>query len=121
MRLAPIPAPIASRLAVQRMNVLLVSLTAAQTADQSSGPKSANHLPIGGVLLALWGAGAFISLLGLFRGLRLTRRITRSVQPILVERIEFARSELLSVFGQSLPPVYWKTELQAYCIQGDAR
>lgn len=104
-RLAPIPAPVTSRVAIQRMNVLFGSLTTAQTAHNSSEPTRPRHLPLGGFLLALWGPGAFISLLGLVRGLRITRRITRSAQPISANRIEFARSELLSVFGQSLPPV----------------
>jgi beta-lactamase regulating signal transducer with metallopeptidase domain len=105
MRLAPIPPPIASRVAIQRMNVLFGSLTTAQKAHNSSARTGARHLPSGGFLLGLWTAGGFISLLGLVRGLRITSSIKRNTQPISVDRIESARSELHNVFGQNLPPV----------------
>jgi beta-lactamase regulating signal transducer with metallopeptidase domain len=105
MRLAPISAPKMSRVAVQRMNVLFGGIAGTQTAHNSSEPASSRHLPLGGFLLALWAAGTLVSLLGLARGLRITRRITRSVQPIAAERIESARSELLTIFGRNLPPI----------------
>jgi len=104
VRLVPIPAPIASRVAVQRMNVFFGGLASAQT-PHSSEPTPARHLPLGGFLLGLWAIGTLVSLLGLARGLRITRRIRRSAQPISAERIESERSELLAVFGQNLPPI----------------
>ena len=105
MRLAPIPAPIASRVAVQRMNVLLGSLASLETAQHSGAPQRPSHLPIGGFLLGLWAAGACISLLGLVRGLRVTRKIRRSAQPISTTRIETARNELLTIFARNLPAI----------------
>ena len=105
MRLAPISAPKMSRVAVQRMNLLFGGIAGTQTAHNSSEPASSRHLPLGGFLLALWAAGTLVSLLGLARGLRITRRITRSVQPIAAQRIESARSELLTIFGRNLPPI----------------
>jgi beta-lactamase regulating signal transducer with metallopeptidase domain len=104
-RLAPIPEPIASRVAVRRINVLFSSLRTAPIPHKSSGPTSSRHLPLGGFLLGFWATGALVSLLGLVRGLRITRRVRRSTQPISAERIESARSELLAVFGQNLPPI----------------
>jgi beta-lactamase regulating signal transducer with metallopeptidase domain len=105
MRLAAIPAPKVGRIAVQRMNVLLGGTSRPQTAHNSSAPNEARHLPLGGFLLGLWAAGAFISLFGLVRGLRITRRIRRSAQPISAARIETARSSLLTIFGQDIPGI----------------
>jgi beta-lactamase regulating signal transducer with metallopeptidase domain len=87
------------------MNVLLGSLTSAETAQHSSAPKRPGHLPIGGFLLGLWAAGSFISLFGLIRGLRITHRIRRSAHPISADRIESAQSTLLTIFGRNLPPI----------------
>jgi beta-lactamase regulating signal transducer with metallopeptidase domain len=105
VRLASIPAPIASRVAVQRMNVLFGSLTTAQTAHSNREPIPARHLPLSGFLLALWATGTLVSLLGLARGLRITRRIRRSAQRISAERIEPACSTLLTIFGRNLPRI----------------
>jgi beta-lactamase regulating signal transducer with metallopeptidase domain len=105
MRMAVIPAPKVSRVAVQRMNILLGSFKSTQTTRYSIASKQTSHLPLGGVLLGLWVAGTFISLLGLVRGLRITRRITRSAQPISAARIETARSSLLTIFGQDIPGI----------------
>jgi beta-lactamase regulating signal transducer with metallopeptidase domain len=102
-RLTPIPAPKVGRDVVQRMNVLLGGITSTQTAHYASDPKRASHLPIGGLLLGLWAAGALASLVGLARGFRITRRIRRSAQPISAARIETARSTLLTIFGRTLP------------------
>lgn len=104
-RLAPIPALKASHVAVQRLNVLLGGIAGAQTAHNSSGPTPAKHFPLGGFLLGLWAIGAFISLLGLARGLRITRRIRRSAQPISAARIETARRRLLNIFDRGLPRI----------------
>jgi beta-lactamase regulating signal transducer with metallopeptidase domain len=104
MRLAPISAPI-SRVAIQRMNVLFGNLTTAQTAHNSSEPTRSKHLPLGGFLLGLWAAGALVSLLGLVRGLRITRRIRRSAQPISPARIEPTQNTLLAIFGRDLPRI----------------
>jgi beta-lactamase regulating signal transducer with metallopeptidase domain len=105
MRLAAIPTPKVGRIAVQRMNILLGGPSRPQTAHNSSAPNEARHLPLGGFLLGLWATGAFISLLGLARGLRITRRIMSSVQSIPADRIESVRGELLKVFGHNLPPI----------------
>ena len=105
MRMAAIPTPKVSRVAVQRMNILLGSLTSTQTAHYGSDLNGATHLPIGGFLLGLWATGAFISLLGLVRGLRAARRFMRSAQPISAERIETARRSLLTIFERNLPPI----------------
>lgn len=94
VRMASRPGPIASRVAVQRMSVLLSKIATLQTAQHSTEPAPARHLPISGFLLGLWATGAFISLLGLVRGLRITGRIRRSAQPISAQPIEAARSEL---------------------------
>lgn len=106
MRMASIPAPIASRVALQRMNVLLADLGSRHPAPMSSSSTGASHLPIGGFLLGLWAAGACISLLGLVRGLRITHHIRRSAQPISAQRIEAARSELVTIFAGNLPPIH---------------
>jgi beta-lactamase regulating signal transducer with metallopeptidase domain len=105
LRVASIPAPKISRVAVQRMNVLLDGIANTQAAPNSSAPKRASHLPIGGFLLGLWASGAFISLLGLVRGLRITSSIRRSAHPISAARIETARSTLLTIFGYRLPRI----------------
>jgi len=103
MRLA-VPAPITNRAAAQRINVLLGGITNTQTPPNTS--PSANHLPFSGLLLGLWIAGTFISLLGLLRRLRITSRIRRSAHPISEARIETARSTLLTIFGHRLPQIY---------------
>jgi beta-lactamase regulating signal transducer with metallopeptidase domain len=105
VRLASIPAPIASRVAVQRMNVFFDGIAGAQTAHNSSAPTPARHLPLGRFLLGLWAIGTLLSLLGLIRGLRITRRIRRSAQRISAERIEPACSTLLTIFGRNLPRI----------------
>lgn len=105
VRMASRPGPIASRVAVQRMSVLLSKIATLQTAQHSTEPAPARHLPISGFLLGLWAIGAFISLLGLVRGLRITGRIRRSAQPISAQRIEAARSELHTIFQRNLPPI----------------
>lgn len=105
VRMASIPAPIASRVALQRMNVLLGSFTSTERPPHNSAPEKPSHVSIGGFLLGLWAAGAFVSLLGLVRGLRITRCIRRSAQPIPTTRIETARSELLTIFAGNLPPI----------------
>jgi beta-lactamase regulating signal transducer with metallopeptidase domain len=105
VRMASIPGPIASRVAIQRMNVLLGKIATTQTANNSSEPTPAKHLPLGGFLLGSWAAGACISLLGLLRGLRITHRIRRSAQPIPEQRIESVRSELLTLFTRNLPRI----------------
>jgi beta-lactamase regulating signal transducer with metallopeptidase domain len=103
--LAPIPAQIANRVAVPRLNILFGGIAGAQTAHNSSESTLAKQLPLGGLLLGLWVTGAFISLLGLARGLRITGRIRRSAQPITAARIETARRRLLNVFDGNLPPI----------------
>ena len=105
LRMASVPAPKVSRVAVQRMNVLLDGIANAQAAPTSSVPRRVSHLPLGGFLLGLWASGAFISLLGLVRGLRITSSIRRSAHPISAARIETARSTLLTIFGYRLPRI----------------
>ena len=51
MRMAAIPTPKVSRVAVQRMNILLGSLTSTQTAHYGSDLNGATHLPFGGFCL----------------------------------------------------------------------
>jgi beta-lactamase regulating signal transducer with metallopeptidase domain len=121
MRMAVIPAPKVSRVAVQRMNVLLGSLTSTETAQYSSAPERPSHLPIGGMLLGLWVAGTFISLLGLVRGLRATRRFMLSAQPISAERIGPAQSKLLTIFGRNLPPIYISDQVSVPMAVGHLR
>jgi beta-lactamase regulating signal transducer with metallopeptidase domain len=91
MRLAAIPTPKVGRIPVQRINVLLGGPSRPQTTHNSSASNEARHLPLGGFLLGLWATGAFISLLGLARGLRITRQIMSSAQPIPADRIESVR------------------------------
>jgi beta-lactamase regulating signal transducer with metallopeptidase domain len=83
---------------------LLGSLTSTQATRYSDANRT-RHLPIGGLLLGVWAAGTCINLLGLIRGLRITRHIRRSAQPISTARIESARSELLTIFGLDLPSI----------------
>jgi beta-lactamase regulating signal transducer with metallopeptidase domain len=105
MRLAPIPPPFKNQRAVRQVNVLLDRLTVASTVQNSSQITAARHFLFGGMLLAVWATGAFISLLGLVRGLLTTSRIRRSAQPISAARIETARSSLLTIFGQDIPGI----------------
>lgn len=121
VRMASIPAPVASRVAVQRMNVLLSGIAKTQAFPNSSAPRRATHLPTGGFLLGLWAAGACISLLGLARGLRITRRIRRSAQPISAEKIEPARSTLLAIFGRNLSRICTSDQITIPMAIGYAR
>lgn len=105
MRLAPIPAPFKNQRAVRQANILLDRVAAANTVQKSSQFSAARHFPFAGLLLAVWGAGTLVSLLGLAHGLRITRRIRRSAQPISAEGIESTRSELLAIFGPNLPGI----------------
>jgi beta-lactamase regulating signal transducer with metallopeptidase domain len=105
MRLAPVPASFKNQSAVRQVNILLDRLAVASRVPNSSQITATHHFPFAAFLLTVWAAGALASLLVLVRGLRITHRIRRSAQSISANRIESARSELLSVFGQNLPPV----------------
>ncbi len=105
MRLAPIPAPFKNQSAVRQINVLLDRLAVASTVQNSNQITAARHFPFAGMLLAVWAAGTFVSLLALVRGLRITSSIRRSAQPISAARIETARSSLLNIFGQDIPGI----------------
>ena len=105
MRLAPIPAPFKNQSAVRQINVLLDRLAVASTVQNSNQITAARHFPFAGMLLAVWAAGTFVSLLALVRGLRITSSIRRSAQPISATRIESARSGLLTLFGQDIPGI----------------
>lgn len=105
MRLAAVPAPFKNQSAVRQINVLLDRLAVANITQNSSQITAARHFPFGGMLLAVWAAGTFVSLLALVRGLRITSSIRRSAQPISAARIESARSSLLTIFGQDIPGI----------------
>ena len=94
VRLAAIPAPCVNGSAVRQINVLFDNLAVAKAVPNSSQIPTAKHFPFGGFFFALWAGGALLSLLGLARGLRITRRIRRSAQPIPAERIASARGML---------------------------
>ena len=105
VRMNSIPAPSTRLEAVHRMKVLLGSFAGPLATQSSNDRKRAAHLQVSGFLLGLWAAGFFISLLGLIRGLRITHRIRLNAQPVSAQRIEAARSELLTIFKWNLPRI----------------
>jgi beta-lactamase regulating signal transducer with metallopeptidase domain len=105
VRVAAIPAPFINQTAARQVNVLFDHLSAARAAHHSNHISTASHFSFVSLSFVLWAAGTLVSLLGVARGLRITRRIRRSAQPISAERIESARSTLLNVFGKNLPGI----------------
>lgn len=104
-RLVAIPAPVKIQRAVGQVNVLFDNLAVAKPGWNSSQISAARHFPFAGLFLTAWGTGTFLGIFGLIRGLRTTRSIRRSAQPISAARIETARSTLLTIFGCNLPRI----------------
>jgi beta-lactamase regulating signal transducer with metallopeptidase domain len=101
MRLVAIPARFKVQSAVRQVNVLFDHLADANTGQIST----ARRFPFAGLFLAAWATGTFLSMLGLIRGLQITRWIRRSAHPISAERIETARRTLFTIFDRSLPRI----------------
>jgi len=91
---------------MQALAVRLGNLTPINPASYNRHPSAPLKFSYAGSLLGLWAAGTFVSLLGLVRGLRITRRIKRSAQPIKAERIDPARTQLVIVFGRTQPRIF---------------
>jgi beta-lactamase regulating signal transducer with metallopeptidase domain len=103
VRIVSIPAAFVNRTSMQAIAVRLGNLTPANPASYNRHPSAPLKFSYAGSLLGLWATGTFVSLLGLVRGLRITRRIKRSAQPIKAERIEPARTQLVTIFGRTQP------------------
>lgn len=104
-RLVAIPAPVKIQRAVGQVNVLFDNLAVAKPGWNSSQISAARHFPFAGLFLTAWGTGTFLGIFGLIHGLRTTRSIRRSAQPISAARIETVRSTLLTIFGCNLPGI----------------
>jgi beta-lactamase regulating signal transducer with metallopeptidase domain len=105
-RLAAIPAPLLKRNPLQPLNVLFASPGAIQPIQSGGQFSVTNHLPLGGIFIALWLAGVLLSLSGLVRGLLAARRIRRSPLSPPAARLVPARIQLRAVFGRDLPPIF---------------
>jgi beta-lactamase regulating signal transducer with metallopeptidase domain len=105
VRVIPIQAAFVNRTSMQTIAVRLGNLTRTNPASYNRHPSAPLKFSYAGLLLGLWAAGTFVSLLGLVRGFRITRRIKRSAQLIKAERIEPARTQLVPVFGRTQPRI----------------